>query len=75
MIYQAEREELDYELNAMYDRYDGWGDPEMSPCDPSWDEIDDNSRDWLIVSEYNDEQVVLERSEDTWSWFFDELPF
>lgn len=26
-----EREHWDYEFNAQYDRYDGWGDPD--PCD------------------------------------------
>jgi hypothetical protein len=25
---ELEREAMDYELNAAYDRYDGWGDPD-----------------------------------------------
>ncbi len=25
---ELEREAMDYEMNAEYDRYDGWGDPD-----------------------------------------------
>ena len=25
---EQEREAMDYEFNAQYDRYDGWGDPD-----------------------------------------------
>lgn len=33
-MFDAEREHYDYEENARYDRFDGWGDPDLCGEDP-----------------------------------------
>ena len=74
----AEREAYDYEFMAMYDRYDGWGDPDVyHDADPCWDEIDPVSVNWLIASEYDADQDVFSHADYAWSLYYDadELPF
>lgn len=77
MIGQFEREELDYEFSAMYDRYDGWRDQETYREDFSWDETDDELVGCLVADEYSNEQDAVERADTAWSQHFDDddLPF
>lgn len=77
MIGQFEREELDYEFSAMYDRYDGWRDQETYREDFGLDEINNELVGCLVVDEYSNEQDAVERADAAWFQHFtaDDLPF